>query len=85
MLYYDSSIFVIQSFMRQLMSISLPNDLKRYVEKAVKEDGYSTTSEFIRDLIRQRKEERIVRELLESEKDMKTGKGKVLTSLKAIR
>ena len=71
--------------MRQLMSISLPNDLKRYVEKAVKEDGYSTTSEFIRDLIRQRKEERIVRELLESEKDMKTGKGKVLTSLKAIR
>lgn len=71
--------------MRQLISISLPNDLKRYVEKAVKEDGYSTTSEFLRDLIRQRREEQLILELRKSEKDMKTGKGKKLTSLKALR
>ncbi len=71
--------------MRQIINISLPSDLKRYVEKAVKEGGYSTTSEFIRDLIRERKEQRLVRELLESERAMKTGKGKVLTSLKALR
>ena len=71
--------------MRQIINISLPSDLKRYVEKAVKEGGYSTTSEFIRDLIRERKEQRLVRELRESERAMKTGKGKVLTSLKALR
>ncbi len=71
--------------MRQIINISLPNDLKRFVEKTVKEDGYSTTSEFIRDLIRQRKEEQLVLELRKSEKDMKTGKGRVLTSLKALR
>lgn len=71
--------------MRQVINISLPRDLKRYVEKAVKEGGYSTTSEFIRDLIRERKEQRLVRELLESERAMKARRGKVLTSLKALR
>ncbi len=71
--------------MRTILNVSLPNDLKHYVDKAVKENGYSTTSEFIRDLIRQRKEQQIVRELLESEKAMKTSKGKRLKSLKAIR
>lgn len=71
--------------MRTILNVSLPSDLKHYVDKAVKENGYSTTSEFIRDLIRQRKEQQAVKELLLSEKAMKTGKGKVLTSLKALR
>ena len=71
--------------MRNILNVSLPNDLKHYVDKAVKEDGYSTTSEFIRDLIRQHKEQQAVKELVLSQQAMKTGKGKVLTSLKALR
>ena len=34
------------------MNVSLPVTLKRYVEKRVKADGYSTPSEYMRELIR---------------------------------
>lgn len=34
------------------MNVSLPVTLKKYVEKRVKDDGYSTPSEYMRELIR---------------------------------
>lgn len=34
------------------MNVSLPSTLKKYIEKRVKEDGYSTPSEYMRELIR---------------------------------
>ncbi len=34
------------------MNVSLPATLKKYVEKRVKADGYSTPSEYMRELIR---------------------------------
>lgn len=71
--------------MRESISISLPPDLKRFVDRSVKAGRYSTTSEFIRDLIRRQQKERMVDELLQSEQEMKTGKGKVLRSLKTLR
>jgi len=36
-----------------VVNISLPNQLKEYVESRVSESGYGTTSEYFRDLIRQ--------------------------------
>jgi Arc/MetJ-type ribon-helix-helix transcriptional regulator len=39
--------------MRSTISISLPENLKRDVEQAVKSGKYATTSEFFRDLLRQ--------------------------------
>ena len=39
------------------MNISLPDDMKAYVDEQVRLKGYSSSSEFIRDLIRQRRNE----------------------------
>ena len=35
------------------MNISLPEDLKSYVDEQVNERGFSTSSEYVRELIRQ--------------------------------
>ncbi|MFH1423821.1 MAG: ribbon-helix-helix domain-containing protein [Candidatus Nealsonbacteria bacterium] len=43
--------------MREVINISLPKELNLIVEKMVKKDRYSTKSEFVRDLIRERIEE----------------------------
>lgn len=37
------------------MNISLPDEMKSFVETQVKEGGYSTASEYLRDLIRDAK------------------------------
>ncbi len=37
------------------MNISLPDDVKAYVDEQVRLKGYSSSGEFIRDLIRQRR------------------------------
>ncbi len=73
--------------MRQTLSISLPFDLKRFVEKSVRGGSYSTTSEFFRDLLREKKleEDRILKELQASEREIRQGKFKILKSLKQLR
>lgn len=71
--------------MRQSISISLPPDLKRFVDRSVKAGRYSTTSEFIRDLIRRQQKERVINDLLQSELEMKGGESKILRSLKSLR
>jgi antitoxin ParD1/3/4 len=42
--------------MRSTMNISLPAPLKSWVEKQVEERGYSTASEFVRDVLRREQE-----------------------------
>lgn len=42
----------------ETMNISLPENLKRYVERRVSEGDYGNTSEYIRELIRKDREER---------------------------
>jgi antitoxin ParD1/3/4 len=39
------------------MNISLPGLLKEWVEKQVEERGYSTASEFVRDVLRREQEQ----------------------------
>ncbi|MEO8143303.1 MAG: type II toxin-antitoxin system ParD family antitoxin [Betaproteobacteria bacterium] len=34
------------------MNVSLPNSLKDFVDDRVRKDGYSTSSEYVRELIR---------------------------------
>jgi len=45
------------------MNISLPDPLKEYVEGRVNQDGYSTTSEYFRDLVRQDQKRREMEKL----------------------
>jgi antitoxin ParD1/3/4 len=42
--------------MQTSMNISLPGSLKSWVEKQVRRKGYSTASEYVRDLLRREQE-----------------------------
>jgi len=46
------------------MNISLPDPLKSFVDEQVKERGYGTSSEYVRDLIRKDQERARLRGLL---------------------
>jgi len=71
--------------MRNIVNISLPKELNKEVEKAVKSGRYASKSEFFRDLIRLWQEQRFLDEIMESEREFAKGKGKVLKSLKDLR
>ncbi len=72
--------------MRSIINISLPEELVVQIEKMIKKGGYSTKSEFLRDLIRERIEgEQVLVELRKSQEEIRQGKGKVLRSLKDLR
>lgn len=68
--------------MRDILNISLSKELSKKVDSLVKKGRYSTKSEFLRDLIRERLEyEDLVRSVKRSEAEFKAGRGKVLKSL----
>jgi antitoxin ParD1/3/4 len=49
------------------MNVSLPDPLKQFVDEEVREGGYASTSDYMRDLIRQRqraKAEALLRRLI---------------------
>lgn len=72
--------------MRSIINISLPKELVSQIDKMIKRGGYSTRSEFLRDLIRDRiEEEQVLMELRKSQEEIRQGKGKVLRSLKNLR
>ena len=70
--------------MRNIISISLPIGLKKQVERTVKEENYSSVSEFFRDAVRAWEEEQLYQSVLRSEKELAEGKGKRLRSLKDL-
>ena len=71
--------------MREIINISLPKELNKKVEELMKKGRYATKSEFFRDLLRMRIEGKILRELAESRKELVSGKGKLLRSLKDLK
>ena len=46
------------------MNVSLPNELKSYVDQQVGDGGYGSTSEYVRDLIRRDKDRQHLRRVL---------------------
>lgn len=46
------------------MNVSLPEELKRFVDAQAQEGGYGSTSEFVRDLIRREQDRQQLRRLL---------------------
>ena len=71
--------------MRQIINISLPEQTAQEVKSAVKRGNYISTSEFFRYLLRDWQAGKILQELNQSRKEIKTGKGKTLGSLKDLR
>ncbi|MFH1462098.1 MAG: ribbon-helix-helix domain-containing protein [bacterium] len=71
--------------MREVINISLPKELDQEIEKIMKKGRYSTKSEFLRELIRERlAEEDLLVRIKKSEEEFRAGKGKVLHSLKDL-
>lgn len=46
------------------MNVSLPDELKVFVDERVVHDGYGSTSEYVRDLIRRDRERGYLRDLV---------------------
>ncbi len=46
------------------MNVSLPDELKAYVDEQVGNGGYGSTSEYVRELIRRDKDRRLLRRAL---------------------
>lgn len=71
--------------MRQIINLSLPKEMAKSVEKIVEEGNYASKSEFFRELLRMWMEGRILKELADSRKELSSGKGRLLVSLKDLR
>jgi len=72
--------------MRKIINISLSEKLAAELEKRVKRGKYSSKSEYLRDLFRERlEEEYLIRNIRISQEEIKQGKGKILRSLKDLR
>ena len=71
--------------MRNVINISLPEQMVEAVEAGIKSGHFATKSEFFRSLIRLWMEGKLMIELKESRKELRQGKGKILRSLKDLR
>ncbi len=71
--------------MRTTLNISIPPDLRREIDKDIKEGNYASTSEFFRDTWREWKNAKLIRELRQSQLEARDGKTKVLKSLRDLR
>lgn len=72
--------------MRTVVNISLPSQLSLVVDKVVSSGKFASKSEFFRLLLRDWIEENeLVEELKQSRKELQSGKGKLLKSLKDLR
>ena len=71
--------------MRKVINISLSKELAIDLEKAIKKGKYSSKSEFLRELIREKlKEDDLVRRVRISQREIAQGKGKILRSLEDL-
>lgn len=71
--------------MRKILNISLSKELVRDVEVMTKRGKYSSKSEFIRDLVRAKKEyDELVRSVKKSEAEFRAGKALPARSLEEL-
>ena len=73
--------------MRNIINISLPEEMARVVKKEVARGHYATTSEFFRHLLRLWNNHVLDKELMKDKADFESGKikGRVLRSLRDLR
>lgn len=71
--------------MRNIINISLPENMAKIVEKEVRSGNFATKSEFFRHLVRLWNTLKLAEELKESRREFESGRGKVLRSLHNLR
>jgi Arc/MetJ-type ribon-helix-helix transcriptional regulator len=70
--------------MRATLNISMPPNLKRKVDKIIRNNDYASVSEMFRDAVRALEDRKLVEDIMESEKDFASGRFKRLRSLKDL-
>lgn len=70
--------------MRQIINISLPQQMAKELKVSVKEGGFATVSEFFRHLLREWQIKKLLREVKKGRQEIKAGKGIELKSLKDL-
>ena len=71
--------------MRNIVNISLPEEMVKAVKKEVRLGQFATTSEFFRHLLRLWNTHKLVKELKVDRKEFEAGKGRTLRSLRDLR
>ena len=62
----------------------MPPLQKKNVDRMIKDYSYASTSEFFRDAVRALEEDKLIKDIMESEREFAAGKGKKLRSLKDL-
>lgn len=71
--------------MRTVLNVSLPQSMAQMVREEVERGKYASVSEFVRKLVRDWEEERVLSDIRNGEEEYKKGKAKVLKSLANLR
>jgi Arc/MetJ-type ribon-helix-helix transcriptional regulator len=70
--------------MRTTLNISMPPLQKKNVDRMIKDYNYTSASEFFRDAVRALEEDKLIKDIMQSEREFSSGKGKKLRSLKDL-
>jgi len=70
--------------MRKTLNISMPPAQRKNVDKMIKDYNYASASEFFRDAVRALQDDKLIKDIVESEREFAKGKGKKLRSLKDL-
>ncbi len=70
--------------MRTTLNISMQPLQKKNVDRMMKDYQYSSFSELFRDAIRALEDDKLVKDIMESEREFAAGKGKRLRSLRDL-
>jgi Arc/MetJ-type ribon-helix-helix transcriptional regulator len=70
---------------RKIMNISVPGEMALFVRRESKRRNYASVSEFVRALIREYEEEKILADVEKGRQEFREGKTKMLRSLNDLR
>ena len=62
----------------------MPPIQKKNVDRMIKDYKYTSVSEFFRDAVRALEDDKLIKDIMESEREFAAGKGKKLRSLKDL-
>ncbi len=71
--------------MRKTINISFPEEIDKKIKEAVEKNSFASKSEFFRYLFRRWEEEKTLKDIEESRREIATKGGKSLSSLRDLR
>lgn len=84
-LIYCNNLYYNYTNMRNIVNISLPDEMAKIVKREVSKGHYATTSEFFRHLLRLWNTRKLAEDLKKDKKEFEDGRGNLLRSLRDLR